>query len=119
MPSNSIKTSLSSSRVSTYVNFVGGVASSKRTKQALNLYMWNAQVSAAFLIPLHLCEVVTRNAISDVLKGQYGLRWPWSIGFERSLPNPSRGYNSKDDLCNARRYQTTTGKVIPELNQKR
>lgn len=68
MPSNSIKASLSAARVGTYEAYVGGHAGVDQTKKALNLYMWNAQVSAAFLVPLHICEVVTRNALSEVLE---------------------------------------------------
>ncbi|EIA4658306.1 hypothetical protein SDD15_004484 [Salmonella enterica] len=115
MPSNSIKASLSAARVGTYETYVGGHAGVDQTKKALNLYMWNAQVSAAFLVPLHICEVVTRNALSEVLEKIYGQRWPWSAGFERSLPDPVRGYSPKKDLINARRFQPTTGKIIPEL----
>lgn len=115
MTSNNIKNSLSVARIGTYENFIGGVAGPAQTEKALNLYMWNAQVSAAFFVPLHVCEVVTRNAISEVLEAVYGPRWPWSVGFERSLPIPIHGYRPKDDLISARRNQPTTGKVIPEL----
>lgn len=55
---------------------------------ALLLYAWNAEVSGAFLAPLHVCEVVVRNAVSDALEALYGPRWPWSATFERSLPDP-------------------------------
>ncbi|PLR31095.1 hypothetical protein CYR23_16510 [Chimaeribacter arupi] len=81
----------------------------------LELYAWNALTSAAFLAPLHLCEVVIRNAVADALEAQYGDRWPWSPGFERSLPDPVMGYSQRKDLFSARRNQQTTGKVIPEL----
>ncbi|MBA0210814.1 hypothetical protein H0256_17840 [Pectobacterium brasiliense] len=94
---------------------VGGTASLLQTEKALRLYMWNAQISAAFFVPLHVCEVLTRNAISEVIEKVYGDRWPWSIGFERSLPIPIHGYKPKDDLISGRRNQPTTGKVIPEL----
>ena len=115
MPSNNIKNSLSVARIGAYEVFVGGAPGLAQTEKALNLYMWNAQVSSAFLVPLHVCEVVIRNAIADVLETVYGPRWPWSVGFERSLPIPLHGYKPKDDLVNARRNQPTTGKVIPEL----
>ena len=46
----------------------------------------------------------------------YGANWPWSPGFERSLPVPVRGaYNPRSDLDFHRRRQPTTGKIIPEL----
>ncbi|MCL2659733.1 MAG: hypothetical protein FWD64_04355 [Acidobacteriaceae bacterium] len=81
----------------------------------LALYVWNARVSAAFLVPLHICEVVIRNAASEAIARLYGLRWPWQAGFVRSLSNPPVGYNPQKDLLNARSQFTTTGKVIPEL----
>ncbi|HED3891837.1 TPA: hypothetical protein R4229_004299 [Morganella morganii] len=115
MPSNIIKASLSAARIGTYENIVGGPVGIQQTEKALRLYMWNAQISSAFFIPLHVCEVVMRNAISEVLETVYGANWPWSYGFERSLPNPVRGFKSKDELINGRRNQPTTGKVIPEL----
>src|SRR5690554_2789998 len=83
---------------------------------ALNLYVWNAQLSGAFMAPLHICEVVVRNAISDALEAKYGEHWPWSPGFEQSLPDPRPpAYSPRRDLFNARRNAQTTGKVIPEL----
>jgi len=82
---------------------------------ALALYGWNAQVSAALLAPLHICEVVVRNAVSDALEKIYGAKWPWSAGFEQSLPATRPGYSQRKDLHNARNHAPTTGKVIPEL----
>lgn len=82
---------------------------------ALALYVWNAEVSGAFMAPLHICEVVIRNAVSDALEPMYGAKWPWAPGFEQSLPSPIVGYNARRDLFDARSKFTTTGKVIPEL----
>ncbi|MCX8516878.1 MAG: hypothetical protein ORN29_02170 [Rhodoferax sp.] len=82
---------------------------------ALILYAWNAQVSGALLSPLHICEVVVRNAVANALEANYGARWPWSPTFERSLPDPLQGYSPRKDLQSARRAAATTGKVIPEL----
>lgn len=107
-----IKRALTHSRMSTYEKVFEG---NPDRRLALELYAWNALVSAAFLAPLHLCEVVVRNAVADALEAQYGERWPWSPGFERSLPDPAIGYSQRKDLFNARRNQQTTGKVIPEL----
>ena len=114
MPSSKIKKSLSSSRLSTYEQVqLNGI--NLNTEQALKLYSWNAQISAAFFAPLHLCEVVIRNAVADALVHKYGANWPWNNSFEQSLPNPSQGYSPRRDLINARGGQPTTGKVIPEL----
>jgi hypothetical protein len=78
-------------------------------------YAWNAQASAALLAPLHICEVVIRNSVSDALEMVYGAMWPWSSGFEQSLPAPGIGYSPRRDLQDVRKIQTSTGKVIPEL----
>src|SRR5690606_15336128 len=52
------------------------------------LYSWNAQAAAAFMYPLHFCEVLIRNAVNEVLTIIYGPQWPWDQGFFLSLPNP-------------------------------
>lgn len=106
-----IRQVLSVPRMSTYER---ALQDNAYFSDALELYAWNAQISAALLAPLHICEVSMRNAISEACEAQYGARWPWSTGFERSLPNSGR-YNPKQDLFNARSNQQTTGKVIPEL----
>jgi hypothetical protein len=111
-PEQSIKDALSAPRVGTYEAATTGTP---QLSSALALYAWNAQVSAAMLAPLHLCEVVIRNAVSDAIAATHGPRWPWDAGFLRSLPNPTSGYNPRRDLMAARAGATTTGKVIPEL----
>jgi hypothetical protein len=67
------------------------------------------------LAPLHLCEVVTRNAVADALNAVYGPLWPWSQVFEASLPSPSVGFNPRRELARARNHQPSVGKVIAEL----
>lgn len=105
-----IREALSLARISTYDR-----AAMAGDAAAVELYAWNAQVSAAFLVPLHIVEVVTRNAAAEGIETLYGPRWPWSPGFEQSLPDTRRGYMPRRDLRDARRNQSTTGKVIPEL----
>ncbi|WP_197708852.1 Abi family protein [Leminorella richardii] len=107
-----IKRALSPARMSTYESAFKAGAD---IHAPLDLYMWNAHLSAAFFIPLHFCEVVVRNAIAEALETQYGERWPWSSGFERSLPDPVNGYSQRKDLFSARKNQRMTKKVIPEL----
>jgi hypothetical protein len=104
---------ISSPRISTYENATGG--KKPDSLEALDLYAWNADVSGALLIPLHICEVAIRNAVAEAIENVYGDRWPWSVGFERSLPNPRQVYSPKKDLFNTRSKEQTTGKVIPEL----
>ena len=118
MASNSEQTAavsaaLSLPRISTYVAACPGASDSGVA--ALELYAWNAAVAAAMLAPLHVCEVVTRNAVADVLESVYTPDWPWSQAFERSLPDPGQGYSPRRDLQSARRSATTAGAVIPEL----
>lgn len=111
-----VKAALSPARMATYEAAVGGGGVlADDDLSALQLYAWNAEVSGALLAPLHLCEVVIRNAVAETLEAIYGNQWPWSVAFERSLPNLQRGYNPRQDLQNARKNATTTGKVIPEL----
>ena len=110
---DAVKAALSPARMGTY-EVAAGVQGDDDLS-ALILYAWNAQVSGALLSPLHICEVVVRNAVADALEAVYGARWPWSPTFERSLPDPQRGYSPRKDLQNARRSAHTTGTVIPEL----
>lgn len=84
--------------------------------QALELYQWNMQISAAFLPCLQLCEVVTRNSVSHVLMLRHGNRWAWEPGFIGTLPNPTRGFNQRDALRKATQNRTDINNVVPELN---
>ncbi len=107
-----IRAALSSPRAGTYIAATGGDPA-----RAMELYGWNARVSAALMLPAHFSEVVARNAAADVLEHVYGPQWPWNPSFFGSLPNPKpgRGYNPRRDLHNVRTTQPTTGKVIAEL----
>ncbi|WP_215845050.1 hypothetical protein [Candidatus Pantoea bituminis] len=100
-----IRDALSTARMSTYDLAVvaGG-------KSALDLYAWNAEISGALLGPLHLCEIVIRNAVSDALTTVYQQNWPWNPSFERSLPQ-----QRKNELIATRNRHPNTGKVIPDL----
>jgi len=108
-----VRTAISPARMGTFEAAVPIVDDAD--PRALALYAWNARISAALLAPLHICEIVVRNAVSDAIEQVYGPRWPWQIGFEQSLPSPRSGYNPQRDLQNARSHAPTTGKAIPEL----
>ncbi|WP_019406868.1 hypothetical protein [Stutzerimonas stutzeri] len=110
---DAVRSALSPARMATYEAAAGAPADDDLS--ALELYAWNAEVSGALLAPLHLCEVVIRNAVADALEAVYGQSWPWSATFERSLPDPLLGYSPRRDLQTARRSAPTPGKVIPEL----
>lgn len=112
MSTHLIKLTLSKARLSTYEK---ALERHSNFNDALELYAWNAEVSALFLMPLHICEITLRNAVSDAIKNVHGNRWPWAEGFERSLP--AKGiYNPRNDLISSRKKQRHTDKVIPELN---
>jgi Abi-like protein len=90
--------------------------------KALQLYHWNAQISAAFLYPLHVFEICIRNAVANAAESFYQTdEWPWSTAFETSLftTQTTRYFSPRRELISTRDWQSrpqqTTGKVIAEL----
>ena len=82
---------------------------------AIELYEWNARLSAAMLVPLHLFEVVIRNAVDESISSRYGASWPWNRAFIHSLPAADRGIDARGELLRQASIQPSTGKVIAEL----
>lgn len=105
----SAKSVLSAPRLGTYLHAADGDEA-----HALDLYVWNARVCAALMVPAHFAEVATRNAVDQVLTTVYGQRWPWDYGFELSVPSGGP-YDARRDLVYTRGKYSTTGKVIAEL----
>lgn len=111
-----ISAALSAPRAATYIAASGG-----DRQHGLELYGWNARVSAALMVPAHFAEVTTRNAVSDALTSLYGPQWPWNPTFHQSLPTPTKGFNPRRHLAQTvanlqgNHGSTTTGKVIAEL----
>lgn len=111
---DALRASLSLARVATYEQAAAGAG--LPIERAVELYAWNAEVSSVFLTPLHICEVVVRNAVSEALIRQYGPEWPWSVGLLRSLPTGGgAGYDAKMDLSLTSKKHRTTGGVVAEL----
>ncbi|CCU70454.1 Abi family protein [Thalassolituus oleivorans] len=112
MPYRDIEKVLSPGRLFTYRNAVKTILGVDSEDITLKLYEWNAKLSGHFLFPLHIYEVMLRNAISDAISQRYGLDWPVNTVFQNSLPK-----KEKADLLN---LVTPTydglGKVVPELN---
>lgn len=100
---------LSAPRFATYL---AEKASNKEA--ALELYRWNMELSAAFFVPLQICEVSVRNSIVTAIERTYGPNWPWEKGFEISLRNPVIGYSPRRDLLGLSRLPTS-GKIVAEL----
>lgn len=86
-----IKNSLSSMRLSKYLQATGN------TSDALKLYLWNSEISAALLPILSLCEVTLRNSIDLALTNIYGRNWAYNEVFHLSLPT------LKEDLIASKR----------------
>jgi hypothetical protein len=94
---------------------VAATAAGVGDSEALRLYEWNAELSSSLLLPLHLFEVVLRNAIHEALTMTYQEQWPWNGRFVNSVPMKHGYYEPRKDVQkNARKY-STTGKVIPEM----
>lgn len=110
---DAIRQALSAPRMSTYERAVA--YSSPEALTPLDLYLWNAQISGAFLPALHVCEVILRNAVAGALERIYGSDWPRERVFIESLPAPRSGYKPREDLNHAARKYPLTSKVIPEL----
>ncbi len=103
---------ISAPRFATYLQATGN-----DRNQALALYEWNLTLSAAFIVPLQVCEVAVRNGVAEAIEKVHGATWPWSNGFLRSLPRPKRSfdYNPEVDLRTVAARQPTTGKVVAEV----
>ena len=110
LKSTEIQRTLSSARFSSYR------AATDSADKAQELYLWNAEVSAALLVPLHICEVVMRNAIAEALAHIYGSGWPWSEGLKQSLPDNPRSFRPRKELEDKASRFNATGKIISDLN---
>ncbi len=102
-------------RFETYLN-----AANRNISLALSLYQWNLELSAAFIIPLQVCEVAARNGVVHALEQQYGNNWHISKGFMRSLPNTKKGYCPRSNFKSTseilkKRQSLTSGKLVADL----
>ncbi|MHB8286207.1 MAG: hypothetical protein ACYDD1_16240 [Caulobacteraceae bacterium] len=104
---------ISGPRFATYLRVCGNDHAA-----ALAFYHWNLEVSAAFMVPLQICEVAVRNGVVEAIELVHGSNWPWSNGFIRSLPVPRdpRHYNPATNLRAVGANQPTVGKVVADLN---
>lgn len=77
---NELVQQLSSSRYSTYLKKAG-----HDHAYAFQLYLYNARLAKAFLFPLHVVEIVLRNAVDQVLSAMHGAQWPGDATFQALL----------------------------------
>lgn len=97
-----IKNTLSISRMATYEKY------SDSHKKALDLYLWNLQISSALLECLAVCEVVVRNSVAKIIEQRYGEDWINNARFIRTMKQ-----SRQRDLIKVR--QSTVDKTIAEL----
>ena len=97
-----LEASLSSARLSTYIQKSGDGSK----ESALQLYLWNAEISAKFHFPLQIAEITLRNALHLEMTSAYGVSWP----SEPSLPfhNSEKIKISKAESDIRNRRQTIT-----------
>ncbi|MFG1404399.1 hypothetical protein [Xanthobacter sediminis] len=107
---HSLPAVLSAPRFATYL-----VEMASDKEAALELYRWNLELSAAFFVPLQICEVSVRNSIVSAIEGTYGPNWPWERGFVISLRDPLRAYSPRRDLMDLANRLPTAGKIVAEL----
>jgi hypothetical protein len=62
----------------------------RKYRRALDLYAWNVNAATALYPVLHMNEVALRNAVDRALASQFGVQWPYSSGFLRTLPRFER-----------------------------
>lgn len=104
--------SFSAARMHTYET---AVAATRSDTRPFDLYRWNMQISGAFMLPLHTCEVVVRNAVAEALLLRYGARWPWQESFRLGLPGGAARYNAREELRRAASASTSTASVVATL----
>lgn len=80
-----LRNALSPARLTTYIRRAHGNA-----RRALDLYAWNVNAGAALYPILQVNEIALRNAVERALAAQFGVQWPYSTGFLRTLPKPEK-----------------------------
>jgi len=105
-----IEKNLSINRLSTYRNAILNFLGQDSVEFAIELYEWNAKLSASFILPLHIYEITLRNAISEAIALRYGNDWPIHPVFRNSLAG-----KQKSELIAAASGYAGVGKVLPEL----
>lgn len=111
MPYSDIENTLSKSRFLTYRNAIIAASGRDDLQKAVELYQWNADLSSRFFFPLHIYEVMLRNAISEAISLRYGQDWPINTVFVNSLNK-----QDKNTLLGAiGSNYVGVGKLLPEL----
>ena len=80
-----LQNALSPARLTTYIRRAHGNA-----RRALDLYAWNVNAGTALYPILQVNEIALRNAVERALAAQFGVQWPYSTGFLRTLPKSEK-----------------------------
>lgn len=105
-----LETSLSQDRLQSYLSAAGG----DQTK-ALQLYIWNTQLSAALYQPLQGLEITLRNAFHRQLLLTYGNDWYDQIPQILSDKSNDNITKAKNDIT-SRGKSATPSRIIAELS---
>lgn len=103
---------LSTPRFAKYLAATGG-----DRHRAMQLYCWNAEISAAFFLTLQFCELAVRNGAVEALEIEFGTSWHTNRGFYNTLPilRGGKGYQPREDVKQLGTRLATPGKVVAEL----
>jgi hypothetical protein len=108
-----VRRALSEARLRPYLD-----ACQQDVGRAMELYEWNARLSAAWLSLLEAVEVTTRNLFNDELCSQYGNDWYDHVAHPQVITHKV----SRDNIDRARgslrriKKRETTGRVVAELS---
>jgi hypothetical protein len=80
-----LRDAISPARLTTYLRHAH-----RNMRLALELYAWNVRAGASLYPILQMNEIALRNAVARALSSQFGVTWPYSQGFLRSLPGRDR-----------------------------
>lgn len=102
-----IEKSLSAARLRRYLP-----AAQSDRDAAFRLYLWNAELCAAFYLPIQMTEVALRNAIQAMLSPKFGANWHLQTSFMATLPRRLR-----DRLSDAIRLEQQKSGNTPNADQ--
>lgn len=106
-----LRNALSTLRFATYL-----LHSDNCPNRAHDLYQWNMEISSGMMIPLHVVEVVFRNAVAEAISSHHGENWPWAEGFLRSIRDSKESYDPRRNIISERKGEKSIPDIIANLN---
>lgn len=105
-----LEISLSKERFETYVKFANGDKT-----QALKLYLWNTNLSAALYSPLQSLEISFRNALHKELTQQYNNNWYDEIFHFASYTTKKNINSAKHKIERIENKEITPSRMVSNL----